>query len=243
MRPLLVLFAAGALVPDARAQEALPPVQFTNQREARLRFEVAKLGPSGLGGVDVYLTTDDGRTWQRAPLKPPATLPLAGRARLRGTVVVPLEREGVVHGFYVVAHSGAGLGKGGPRPGDVPQIRVEVDTTPPQAKLFQPRPDPARRERLLLTWEASDKNLTADPASLEWAARPEGPWAQIGVAQLPHTGSYSWDVPPGVPPEVYVRLSVRDAAGNVTVTRTEVPVPTDFCEPEVRVLGLGRESR
>jgi hypothetical protein len=242
MRPLLVLFAVGTCVPDARAQEALPPIQFTNQREARLRFEVAKLGPSGLGGVDVYLTTDEGRTWQQAPLKSAAALPPTGRTSLRGTVVVPLDREGL-HGFYVVAHSGAGLGKAGPRPGDVPQIRVEVDTTPPRAKLFQPRPDPARRDRLLLTWEASDKNLAADPVSLAWATKPEGPWVPIGPARLPHMGSYSWVVPPGVPPEVYVRLSVRDAAGNVTVARTEAPVPTDFCEPEVRVLGLGREPR
>src|SRR5581483_7987040 len=103
--------------------------------------------------------------------------------------VVPLEQEGV-YGFVLVAKNRLGLGKAPPRDGDVPEMRVELDTTPPVARLFAPQPDPSRPDALLLTWEARDKNPGDKPINLEWAEKPEGPWQPIGL-DLANTGRHA----------------------------------------------------
>jgi hypothetical protein len=236
-----------ASAPPGTSPAALPQVQIVNKRQVRLEFEVAKFGPSGLGSVDVYVTLDDGKTWEKSPADPGATLPLTGDGRggapVRGSVTVPLNREGVVHGFVIVVKNRAGLGKPAPQSGTPPQIRVEVDMTPPTATLFAPQPEPAKRDTLLLTWEASDRNLAVNPISLEWAPKKEGPWSHIGPELLPNTGRFSWEVPPNIPPNVFLRLSVRDTAGNVSVAQTAEPVLIDFSEPEVHVIGLDKTSK
>jgi hypothetical protein len=98
----------------------------------------------------------------------------------------------------------------------------------------------AHGDRLLLTWKAEDRNLTANPISLEWSARPDGPWSFIGDAQLPNTGKYSWKLPDNIPPQVYLRLSVRDLAGNVAIAQTSEPLWVDFVKPEIGKLTLSR---
>jgi hypothetical protein len=236
-----------AAAPPVLPRGTLPPVQIVNKHQVRLEFEVAKFGPSGLGSVEVYLTTDDGQTWEKVPHDPNAKLPLTGDVRegsaVRGSVLVPLNKEGVVHGYYVVVKNRAGLGKPAPQRGDVPQIRVEMDTTPPEAKLFAPQPEPTKRDTLLLTWDAVDRNLAVNPITLEWAPKKEGPWAYIGPEMLPNSGRYAWEVPANIPPTVYLRLTVRDTAGNVSLAQTSEPVLIDFSEPEVHVLGLDKTSR
>ena len=53
----------------------MPPVQVVNKRTVKLEFDVGKFGPSGLGGVDVWVTTDDGATWESRHVDPSAMLP------------------------------------------------------------------------------------------------------------------------------------------------------------------------
>jgi hypothetical protein len=186
---------------------------------------------------------DDGRTWEKSPADPNAALPLAangqGTAPVHGSVTVQLNKEAAVYGFYLVVRSRAGLGKPPPRPGDLPLLRVEVDTTPPDAKLFKPQADPSHPDALLLTWEANDPHLATNPISLEWAPRKEGPWEYIGDTQLPNTGRYTWKVPANVPPSVFLRLQVRDQAGNTAVAVTPEPELVDLTVPEVSGISLG----
>ena len=54
----------------ASSRGGMPPLQTVNKRQVKLEFDVDKFGPSGLGGVDVYVTTDDGATWRVMPLRP-----------------------------------------------------------------------------------------------------------------------------------------------------------------------------
>src|SRR5262249_20139811 len=216
---------------------ALPPLQITNKRQAKLGFEVTRFGPSGLGGVDVYITTDEGATWEKAPADPNVTLPVSpevkGAGPLRGSVTVNLPRDGVIYGFCLVVKSRAGLGKPPPRPGDAPQLRIEVDSTSPTAELYAPQADPGRRDALILAWKAEDRNLDSNPVSLEWAPKREGPWEFIGEPKLPNTGRYTWTVPDRIPPKVFLKLTVRDSAGNVAVAQTGEPVLIDLTVPEI----------
>jgi hypothetical protein len=230
--------------PPARAP--LPPLQIVNRKQATLDFDVTRVGPSGVGGVDLYVTTDEGETWEKSQADHKLELPLPAPAGKPGSVTVTLPKDGVIYGFSLVVKSRAGLGKSPPRPGDVPQVRLELDTTQPEAELYAPQADSKRPDCLVLTWKASDRNLAAKPISIEWAERPDGPWSFIGDLDRPPTGSpdldrveltnsgrFVWQIAEKTPPKVYLRLSVRDTAGNVAVAVTPQPVLIDLMTPEV----------
>jgi hypothetical protein len=225
----------------------MPRLQIINTRKVTLDYE-AKLGPSGLGSVELYLTRDDGQKWERLSLDPASVSPIAGDATttltpVRRSLTVELPGEGRF-GFFLVVKSGAGLGKPGPREGDAPQMLVEVDETAPEANLYAPEPDPKQHDSLILRWSASDPNLAAKPITLEWAERPTGPWNKIGGGDLSNTPSqYTWKLTSDVPPKVYLRLLVRDTAGNVAKAETAQPILVDLYEPEAQFIGLSGSGK
>jgi hypothetical protein len=224
----------------------LPPLQYVNTTQVTLEYEVARFGPSGVGSVELYLTRDDGTTWQRfasdQELRVPSPSDLGGSSGpIRRPLTVDLPGEGI-YGFYLVVRSGAGLGKPPPQNGDAPQMRVEVDTTRPAAQLFAPEAIPGRRDALVLSWTAADRNLAANPIMLEWAERQAGPWNAI-ASDLPNNGRFTWKLPPGLPYRVYLRLTVRDTAGNASMAETREPVLVDLNEPEGVILGIAGPGR
>ncbi len=227
---------------------ALPPLLLVNKETVRLDFDVAKVGPSGVSSVEVYLSTDEGQTWQGYPAEtaPPQPASSAEASKgMKGGVLVKLPNDDTVYSFYLVVKSGAGLGKKGPQPGDAPQIRIERDTKAPIVHWLKPMPDQKYRDSLVLNWEATDKNIAVNPVTLEWSVAKQGaPWQSIGEpsggTELPNTGHYTWHVPPEVKqPSVFFRLTVRDTAGNTTVFVTEEPELVDLSVPEITTIHLG----
>jgi hypothetical protein len=218
-----------------------------NKPQVKLDFDVARFGPSGLGGVDVYVTQDEGANWEKAQGDVAPTLaspPAPGRpGPVHGSITLPLPREGVVYGFYLVVKSKAGLGKAPPKNGDSPHIRVERDTKLPDAKLYGPELDPSHAGCLMMIWQATDKNLAEKPVSLEWSEKREGPWDFIGEPQLGNTGRYSWKVPEHAPAKVYLRLTVRDQAGNVAIAQTSEPILIDLVVPELEKVDVSVSAR
>jgi hypothetical protein len=203
------------------------PLQIVNTTQVSLDYEITRKGPSGVGSVELYLTEDEGRTWRRyysdQGLRPPMQVNLPG--------------EGV-YGLRLVVGSRAGLGRRPPQPGDLPSLRVVVDTTPPAIKLLPPQTDAQRRDAIVLTWEARDNNeLPANPVTLEWAERPDGVWKPIAT-DLSNGGRYSWRLNETIPYRVYLRLLVKDMAGNVAVDETPEPVLIDLSEPEGHLIGV-----
>jgi hypothetical protein len=162
---------------------------------------------------------------------------------VKASIVVPVAQEGVPVGYYVVVKSKAGLGKSPPVKSDIPHIRVEVDTTFPEAVLYSPQPEVGQRDTLVLTWKATDRNLSLNPVILEWSEKREGPWSPIGAGELPNTGKYSWAMNPNMPASVYLKLMVKDSAGNVAVAQTQEPLLIDLNIPEVNVLGISLNSK
>jgi hypothetical protein len=224
--------------PSPSMSATMPPVQIINKRQVKLDFQVGKFGPSGVGSVDVYVTMDDGHTWEKSEIDRSAILPGTTDVRsgqpLHGSVMVQLNKpEPAIYGFYLVVKSRAGLGKPAPRPGAAPQVRVEVDTTMPEAELYKPQPDPNQQDTLMLSWKASDRNLAPNPVTLEWAEHKEGPWTFIQSPELPNTGKLTWHVSDNMPYQVYLRLTVRDQAGNSAVAETREPVVIDLSVPSV----------
>ena len=220
----------------------LPTVQYVNSPEVVLEYELSKVGPSGVGSVDIFLTQDDGQNWEHVASDP---MVIGKREGGRHQGIVELPGDGV-YGFSLVVKSQAQLKQDmanqekrpkGPRGGDVPEIRVEVDTMPPTAEMFTPRRDTTKPNSLLLVWTAADKNLGTNPVTLEWAERREGPWTPI-ANNIANTGKHSWQLPNQLPVQVYMRLRVRDLAGNEGVAVTPDPQLVDLSEPEGRLLNV-----
>jgi hypothetical protein len=207
---------------------ALPQLRIVNKKLVKLDFEVGDYGPSGLGSVDVYF---------------PVTGEVRGSGPVKSSVSVALPRDGVIYGIYLVVKSRAGLGDPPPKSGDTPQLRVELDTTPPKAEMYAPQAEPTRPDSLILTWWAEDRNLAINPITLEWASQREGPWEFIGEAQLPNTGRFTWQVPTRIPPKVYLRLTARDNAGNTAVAQTPEPILIDLHKPKLISVNVNNTGR
>ena len=229
--------------PTQPARGEMPRLQIVNSSKVTLQYEVNKFGPSGVGSVELYVTRDDGQKWERYGEGQNLDIPVPADSHgpsnsVQRSLTVTLPGEGI-YGFYLVVKSGAGLGKPAPKDGvSLPQMRIEVDETAPQANLYAPVPDPQQKDCLILTWTATDRNLAEKPITLQWAERAGGPWETIGAAELPNTGKFTWKLTSQVPPRVYLRLVVRDTAGNIAEAVTPQPILVDLSEPEVRFIGL-----
>lgn len=237
-----------ALAPATPPRKPLPMLQYVNQQLVKLQYEIKRHGPSGIGGIQVWLTRDDGETWSPfAEVKDIHNEAVHGRQErdfeFRDKYDMPFP-DGV-YGLILVVKNRAGMGRE-PRPGDAPEIRIEIDTKPPLAQLFKPVPDPQNPNQLLLKWSAQDKNLADAPIHLEYADKREGPWQPIELnlkntgryVNQVVTGDYTWKVPAGAPVQVYLRLRVRDKAGNESVAVTAEPQFIDLIEPEGALVGV-----
>lgn len=234
--------------PNASAAPAnAPAVKIVKVREVRLDFAVAKVGPSGLGNADIYVTLDNGANWKKlageAPISLPPNVNLHGPDPIHGSVGVQLSAEGTVYGFIVAVKSKAGLAPPPPKQGDVPEILVELDSTVPKAELIKPSADPTQANTLLLSWRATDRNLSENPIVLEWSEQLDGTWNAIGGGPLPNSGQYAWHLPTQVPSNVYLRLTVRDRAGNEARAQTAKPVLIDLSVPQTKIIGLAPGTR
>ncbi len=236
--PVLPDAAAAAPKPAAPAAPS-PDLQIVNTRRVTMEYEVTKYGPSGVGRVEVYMTRDDGVSWKKIPAEPQ---PLAAgqegsQGVIRRTLAVDLAEDGI-YGFHMVAVSGAGESNPPPRPNQMPEMRLKLDTRPPDVVLYKPVADTTNKDSLLIQWQATDDNLAGNPITIQWAEKPGGPWEHIGPAEMPNTGSYSWVVPHNIPFKVYLRVTARDAAGNVSVVETPQAYDIDLVKPEVHIKGL-----
>lgn len=225
-----------------------PKAQVIKDVSFDLNYLVEQRGPSGISRVDLWVTRDDGKSWvwwskhegRDAALK--VNLATATNSQTEG-----------LYGFRLVPVSGAGLSEATPVSGDAPDMRVIVDTTAPVVKIFPAIADPNSIDSLILQWEATDKNFAEDPISLEWCESPTGPWrpvvqaastdgpATLGLLakRLPNTGKFAWKVPTGLPPRVYLKVSAKDAAGNLTEQVTREPILVDLTKPRAKITGIG----
>jgi hypothetical protein len=83
-------------------------------------------------------------------------------------------------------------------------------------------------------WTASDMMLAARPVTLSYGETASGPWATI-AAGLDNTGRFDWQPTADVPDDVFVRLEVRDEAGNIREYVTAQPVHLPRMRPKARL--------
>ena len=199
--------------------------QMVNRRTFELDYEVDAVGNSGVAKVELWGTRDGGRHWQR----------FGQDDDNRSPVVATVDAEGL-YGFRVVVESGNGLASETPRDGDLPEVWINVDLTKPTARITATDVAHERGE-LAIRWEADDTSLEPRPVSLWFSEQPRGPWTPI-ASGLENTGSFVWRLDNHVPEQIYLRLEVRDEAGNVGADETRTPVLIDRQRPQGRIRGV-----
>jgi hypothetical protein len=199
--------------------------QLLNTTRASVDYRIDQVGPSGVGKVEVWLTADEGRSWQRygedADRRSPAEINLPG--------------EGLF-GIRLVVTNGNGFGGKAPAAGDVPSSIVEVDLTKPFVQLREIEPVGANGN-VDIRWTASDKNLGNEPINLYYAPSREGPWLPVGT-NLKNDGLVHWIIPHTGMSQFLIRLECTDLAGNMARCETQTPVVLDTTEPTVQVLSV-----
>jgi hypothetical protein len=222
--------SAGAAVRQATPQNfefVLPPgehLRMVNSTAFELDYEVDSVGRTGISKVELWMTRDGGRTWTSAGVD------TDNRSPFRATV----ESEGV-YGYRLTVQSGNGLGGRPPQPGDLPEVWIGVDLTRPMARLVSAEAAAGDRAgEILIRYEAGDALLAKGPITLLQSGQPGGPWTTI-AAGLSNTGQYGWSFDETAPERVYLRLEVRDEAGNVSAFEASEPILLQRVLPQGRL--------
>jgi hypothetical protein len=207
-------------------EQSLANRQLLNSTHVVLDYRIDQVGPSGVSKVEVWMTPDEGRTWQRLCEDPDR----------RSPAEFDLPREGL-YGISIVVTNGNSISDPPPQSGSAPDYWIEVDTTRPTAQLQSVRPGTGDDAgTLLITWAASDKNLGNEPIDLYYATSREGPWVAIRRG-VHNDGTFRWEAPRDGVGRYYIRLDVTDRAGNLARCETPDVVVLDLTHPKAKVLG------
>lgn len=212
-------------------RESMPRRQMPilNSPRFPMNYVVEDAGPNGPATVELWVTRDGGRNWSRWAEDDDRVSPM----------MVDLGGEGVF-GLSIVARSLAGQGDEIPRAGTVPQISVEIDSTPPAMILNVIKVGVGSQSgKVLISWQAEDRNFSARPIGIFYRPETANQWIPIAES-LENTGQYVWTPGPQVPPVFHIRIEAIDLAGNrssVDTTQYE-PVLLDRSRPKGRILGI-----
>lgn len=235
-KPMLEKVPAGNIQTTASMHSGSPPApgpelnvrrHLVNGTRVVLEYQIEQTGASGIGKVEVWYTRDLGQTW----------LKLGDDADHKSPAEVDLPGEGIF-GVSLVVANGRGFGAAAPKPGDSPDWWIEVDMTKPKGDLLNVRTGNGDDGSLQITWFAKDKNLHAEPIDLYHASKREGPWQPI-AKNLRNDGVYCWTPSPEIGSHTYIRLVIRDQAGNTSSSETVQAIALDdLSRPRGRVVSV-----
>jgi hypothetical protein len=201
---------------------------YVKNRTFQLNYKLENVGPSRVKGVEVWYTQDT-RSWTKytsdAPAEGPFSMTAAGEGRW---------------GFTLRPLSGVGLATEEPRPGDQPQIWVEVDETPPAVKLLDVTVGTGPETgKLTVRWSATDAFLRTQPITIAYATEPKGPWTPLAT-RLNNDGFWVGRCDPEakLPYQFYLKVEALDEAGNVGSAVTDKMVKVDTFIPRVSTIDV-----
>jgi hypothetical protein len=191
----------------------LAPPKLVGSRTFALEYDLDDAGRGGVSKVELWGSRDGGKTWSR----------YAQDDDNRSPLTVTVDEEGL-YGFRIVVQTAGSVAADTPRPGDAPELWVQVDLKRPVVELTAiERGQGNLSDHLILHWRAMDNNLESRPIGLFYSSRPTGPWSAIAT-NLENTGEYAWRVERYVPARFYLRVEARDTAGNLAAFQTREPV-------------------
>jgi hypothetical protein len=214
--------------PDAPAVTALPGnIRDTNSRRFELDYVVETAVDVGLARVALWYTKDQGHSWTLYGEDTDQVSPF----------LVEMNEDGVF-GFKIVAEAQHGVTSGAPKAGVPADIWIRIDATPPTGRISTARF--GRGESLgalQIFWESHDDLPATGPVTLLYGETAQGPWRVIADGLQPQ-GQYDWRVGANVPAEIYLRLEVRDQAGNITSDTLRDPIASNGLAPQSAIRGM-----
>jgi hypothetical protein len=200
--------------------------QIVNDTEVSLDYQIDDEGPSGVSVIELWATTDMGRTWRRVGEDSDRESPF----------IVNFAGDGL-YGLTMVAKSGVGLGDRPPSAGDQPQMWIEVDKTPPQIQLNSPEVGKGPQAgSVIITWQAEDQNLADRCVTIYYAEGTSNDWKTI-VTGVDNSGRYVWKLNGQVPFRFRVAVEIADMAGNREMSES-AEVTIDMSKPKPRISGV-----
>jgi hypothetical protein len=217
-------------VPSTEATETPSPLgppegqdlRMVNATEFELEYEVAT--NADVAQVELWVTRDGGQSWRRHGADEDGQSPMLASVNDEG-----------VYGFRIVPVGAQAIPSQTPRSGQTPDLWIAVDLTSPQARIISA--DEGREDqagKLVIRWEAEDGYLAAQPVSLFFQETRGGPWSVIAMG-LENVGQYVWPMDMGVSETIYLRLEVRDQAGNLGVDEAAQPILLGGARPPVQI--------
>ena len=198
--------------------------RMTNAKRFNLDYSIDAVGPQGVEKVELWVTRNGGRDW---------TL-WTSDEDLESPMLVEVAEEGI-YGFRIVIVGKNGLTSQSPRNGDPADLWVGVDTTTPVAEITSAAYGKDQYAgHLDIRWTATDSGFGARPITLLFSDRSQGPWTTV-ASGLPNTGRYHWRVDSRVPDQFYLRMEVRDEAGNLCVAELTEPIRSAGLTPRGRI--------
>ncbi len=189
-----------------------------------LDYDIQTVGPWGVAKVELWGTKDGGRQWQSLGVDQDNRSPMR--------VTVPAEG---VYGFRIAVAGGNGVAAPTPQPGEQPEMMVGIDMAPPRTELRAAELGQGLQAgQVVIRWTAADENLAPRPVGLFYSASTEGPWTTIAT-DLDNGGEYAWRLGRDAPPQVFLRIEVRDQAGNVAVQQSPAAVDLNLPRPTGRL--------
>lgn len=226
--PATPTLTSSIVTDEGERHETEEPAALTRRVNAltfRIGYEVAEIGPSGVGEVEFFITEDAGANWFHYGTDDDGASPFE--------VTVPSDGE---YGFSMRVKSGIGLSNPPPQPGESPDSYIIVDRAAPTVSLLpliQGAGD--QQNEVIIEWQVQDALLADRPISLFYSTNREmGDWEPI-TGWMSNSGRYQWAVSPQFRKSVYIRLDARDAAGNVVSVVSENPVVLDRSRPQARI--------
>ncbi|MBC7852507.1 MAG: hypothetical protein IAF94_03640 [Pirellulaceae bacterium] len=201
--------------------------RLSSAKRFNLDYDVEALGPEGIAEVELWGTNDGGKTWAKWGIDPDRASPME----------VEVSRE-AAYGFRVVIAGKNGLVGNRPSSGDEADIWIEIDATRPAGRITTAAYGADEHSgELDIRWDAQDQHLGPRPITLSFSDRADGRFTTI-AAGLPNTGQYFWRFDPRSPRQIYLKLEVRDEAGNVAADQLAEPINVEGLTPKGRIRSL-----
>lgn len=201
---VLALLCAGAAAAPA-GEAGKPPVNFSSADRFYVRYSVKDLGGAGVSTVEIWASSDGGKTWKKFAEDPT----LSGRA------IVKVPADGT-YDFVTVAVDKAGNRERLPDDKTSPAFRVVVDHTGPKVTARGPADGTLAQagSNVEFTWKAEDPYLVDDSVELQMKLEPAQDWQTVATA-IGIEGSKTIKMPQVREGRALFQIVARDRAGNV----------------------------
>jgi hypothetical protein len=190
------------------------PLQLSTSRRFAWEYEIQRRDVEDHPvRVELWSTRDGGITWQRAGIDTDGVSPID----------VSLPAAGL-YGFRLEITADAVNAEMAPPSGTPPETWVAVDDVPPEVDLEAVATrGPNGGTSIEIHYTTRDELLALGSVKISFSPHAAGPWSTI-ASGLDVEGSHRWQPDRAAPPRAFIRVEVRDVAGNTGHAVTPEPV-------------------